>query len=196
LKKSETYSAKVKESLKIFIFNEEDTERKLSPDQYKIVMKNLLDLWDKQPPGESRPAFSGHGINNHGLAWISCANELSRSWVIKAVEEVDKLIDGVMLSANPEDKLTKMIVVIPSDPDETFPTITTVLKRLTEGPNLGLNTNKWTVYSTKDPGPRGWCLFLGIDDDSLNILRNLDFRPYYGFGRLYFNVQNTKPKVN
>jgi hypothetical protein len=78
---------------------------------------------------------------------------------------VDKLVNGVLLTANPKDKLTKMIIVIPSDPDGSFPTITTVFKRLTEGLNHGLNTTKWTIYSAKDPGSKGWCLFLGIDED-------------------------------
>jgi hypothetical protein len=144
-----SYATKVKDSLKIFIYNEEDDERRLYsrlPEQYTIVLKGLLDLWDKQPPGECRPAFAGHGHNTQGFAWFSCANELSRSWLVKAVEEVDKLVDGVLLSANPEDKFTEIIVVIPSDPDGSFSTITTVFKRLTEGPNHGLNTTKWTIF--------------------------------------------------
>lgn len=183
--KQNSYAEVVTESLLVEILYGEG-EGSMTAVIHKQMMKELLEVWDKLPPGDGRPSFVGHGLNEKGIAWIKGANVEARDWVVRTVGELSSP-DFPISTVIPE-KMIDFTVVVPYNAEDP-PLIQDILKRLEDGPNKGLKTNKWRVVGSERPSQRGWALFVGLDRESFDVLNSLDFRPYYGFGRLYFNLR-------
>ena len=72
------------------------------------------------------------------------------------------------------------------------PKTTEVIFSRLEKQNPGLSTKNWLVYTRQEmPSQSGFLLVLGVDDDTIQVLKTLDFRPHFELTRLPFRVHES-----
>jgi hypothetical protein len=125
-----------------------------------------------------------------GVLWITCVNEYSQTWLVRAISELGELWEGAEVIAIDSLNLPKrprMIVCIP-DVSE----VNTVLTRL-RAQNRGLLTSDWVIMSRKTD-ERGQTLALSIDPNSYKTLVQMKFKAFWGIGRISFWTLKDKKK--
>jgi len=119
-----------------------------------------------------------------GIFWITCANELSKAWLIRTVSGLGKLWEGAELTVVDSKDLLKRPRVIVRIPD--ISEFTTVITRL-RIQNPELNTTDWSVISRKVT-EKEQTLALSNDPNSFKDLTGSNFKAFWGLGRAIFRT--------
>jgi hypothetical protein len=174
--------------LKLSIVDDGNTSRRTIEFMNSIRLQEALE--DAVFSGNSSfvPKFHGSGLIN-GIYKVTCFNNKSVEWLRMTVERLPPLWLGARLRVigkSDQSMLKKMVVFLPGssiDP-ELF------LRRLAHQ-NPKLETDTWRIFRVERKD-RGQVFYLGIDEDSLTVLKELDNQPFYGLTRLNFRLM---PKV-
>jgi hypothetical protein len=105
--------------------------------------------------------------------WIPCANEPSKTWLIRTVSGLGELWEGAELTVVDSEDLLKRPRVLVRIPDTSD--VNTVLTRLRKQ-NPELQTSNWSVMSRKVIEKKQTLAF-SIDPDSFKALVNHTLRP-------------------
>jgi hypothetical protein len=121
-------------------------------------------------------------IRSTGKLVVRCADQTTSDWLRRVAPTWDwegKRLEAIPVSELP--KLARHRLFVPDLPgiETSVESVLTLLR----GQNQGLLTERWSVFSSRRSGP-GVLVNLGIDEESLQALRELNFRPYYGALRL------------
>jgi hypothetical protein len=162
---------------------------KLHPDvnldqaQTDIIQEDLLNAVDVNPLEEASPQFL-YCKFAQGVFWITYANELTKTWLIRTVSGLGEVWEGAWLTAVDSKDLPKrprVLVLIPDTSD-----FSTVLTRLRKQ-NPELHTPDWSVMSRKVTEKVEELAF-SIDLDSLKALAKSQFKAFWGLGRIIFRT--------
>jgi hypothetical protein len=110
--------------------------------------------------------------------WITCANELTKTWLIRTVSGLGELWEGAELTVVDSKDLPKrprVLVRIPNTSD-----VNTVLTRLRKQ-NPELHMLDWSVMSRKVI-EKEQTLAFSIDPDSFKALAKSHFKAFWGLG--------------
>jgi hypothetical protein len=167
---------------------------KLHPDvnldqaQIDIIQDELLKAIDANPLVEASPQFL-YSKFAQGAFWITCANELTKNWLIRTVSGLGELWEGAELTVVDSKDLPKRFRVLVRIPDTSD--VNTVLTRLRKQ-NSELHTSDWSVMSRKVM-EKGQTLAFSIDLESSKALAKSHFKAFWGLGRIIFRpLKETK----
>jgi hypothetical protein len=176
-------------SIKMVIIHRHQPEMTLDQNQAHLIQEKLKDLVDVNPEGEAPPQFL-YSRFAQGILTTACANESTKAWLMRTVERLGELWEGMKLKVvdfRDLQKRTKVLVRIPGNME-----VTKVLSRL-RIQNPGLNTADWAVMSRKVVG-REQALALSIDSDSFKALAGMNLKAFWGMGRVIFRTLNDDKK--
>jgi len=169
--------------IKMAIIHRHHPDVKLDQTQVDMVQAKLFIAVDANPQGETPPQFL-YSKFAMGIFWITCANELSKAWLIRTVSGLGKLWEGAELTVVDSKDLLKRPRVIVRIPDTSE--FTTVITRL-RIQNPELNTTDCSVISRKVT-EKEQTLALSNDPNSFKDLTGSNFKAFWGLGRAIFRT--------
>jgi hypothetical protein len=174
--------------VKMAIIHRRHSEMILDQTQADIIEEKLTDAVDVNPEGEAPPQFL-YSIFGHGILTTTCANESTKVWLMRKVEGLGELWEGMELKVVDFKDLPKrprVLVRIPGTME-----VTKFMSRL-RIQNPKLNTANWAFLSRKVVG-REQTLALSIDPDSFKALAGENFKAFWGMRRVIFrNLEDDK----
>lgn len=131
--------------------------------------------------------FESSGLDR-GRYRIICADAGTRDWVLETIPRLEGLWQGadlrvVQSGAPPKLVRATVIMTLPApEPNDFFNIIATQ--------NPTLNTSNWKLYnrSKAQQGKQLWTI--GVVEETIPALRELNFRPYCGMARVRINIPN------
>lgn len=129
-----------------------------------------------------------------GWLQITCVDDASVNWLESAVEHLKPWEDAHIKCVKGKD-LPKPFVCVAYIPDDSAEErlkpeeVTTRLRKM----NHGLLTKEWVVLHRENAGP-GQTWTFSIDEMSMRVLENINFRPYFGFGQVQFRPKTRSGK--
>jgi hypothetical protein len=151
---------------------------KLDQAQADLMQVKLLSAVDANPSGEVPPQFF-YSKFAQGIFWITCANEPSKVWLMRAISGPGELWGGAELTVVNSSNLPKRPTVLFRIPDTSE--VTTVMAHL-RIQNPGLNMTNWSVMSRK-VSEKEKTLAFSIDPGSFKALTK--FQGLLGIGDSY-----------
>lgn len=129
--------------------------------------------------------FSGP---ERGKFRIICANKETSEWVTGTVPLLEGLWPGAALKTvvtGPPPTLVRATVNLgfpTMDPNDFFTVINT------QNPNI--NTSNWKLFNRNKPSNGKQIWIIGVDESSIQSLRDVNCRPYCGMSRIRINLPN------
>lgn len=128
----------------------------------------------------------------HRPGWLqlTCADETSVEWLKSAATNLQPW-EGASLKLVQGEELPRTQVCVAYIPDDepgnrlSSEVVTQTLRKM----NHGLLTQEWVVLHHVESGP-GQTWTFSIDEVSMAELERLNFRPFFGFGRVQFRHKN------
>jgi hypothetical protein len=148
-----------------------------------MIQDKLLIVVDANPQGETPPQFL-HSKFTLGILWVRCANESSKAWLMQVIGGLGGPWKGTELTVVEFKDLPKGPKVIMHIPDTTEATTVSTCVQIQ---NPELETTDWSVMSHKVAG-REQKLALSIDPNSFKALNTLNFKAFWGLGRITFRT--------
>ena len=111
--------------------------------QTDIIQEKLLNAVDANPLEGALPQFL-YSEFAQGVFWITCANEHTKTWLMRTVSRLGELWEGTELTVVDSKDLPKRPRVLVHIPDTSD--ANTILKRLRKQ-NPELHTSDWSVMS-------------------------------------------------
>lgn len=189
IEKRTAYSSALKNKLDAVIIDESNTEGILSSQQSDLIIDKLMTRLSEFTftSNSDVPKFQGYFLNK-GILTINCVNDNSMEWLMNS--ELNDLWDGAkikIMRANEFAKHVRMTAFIPGPVRENVEIL-----KLLKTQNGELNTSRWRIYHRNQGTSTGMTLVLGVDEKSLEVLRSLEMKPYYGMSRAAFYLPDTK----
>jgi hypothetical protein len=150
--------------------------------QTDIIRAKLLNAVDANPLEEAPPQFL-YSKFAQGVFWITCANELTKAWLIRTVSGLGELWEGAELTVVDSKDLPKRPRVLVRIPDTS--NVNTILTRLGKQ-NPELHTSDWSVMSRKVTEKEQ--TLASVDPDSFKALAKSHFKAFWGLGRIIFRT--------
>jgi hypothetical protein len=126
-----------------------------------------------------------------GAAIVVCLDEETKDWLGREVPKMNvgesSKLRMVGLEALPTHK--RVVAWFPGPAEDTE----RLFQRL-RSLNRGLDTSQWRVYERKEE-PKGVCLVLSMDSQSVITLEGLKWGPFSGVGQAVFSLLGVKPEV-
>ena len=169
--------------IRMAIIHGRHPEIKLDQAQFEIIQNKILNAIEETFVQETSPQFL-HSKFAQGVLWITCANEYSKDWLTRTTNKLGEHWEGAELKAVDAKDLPKRPRVLVRVPDTSE--VTAVMTRLGIQ-NRELNTTEWSVMSRKVT-EREQTLALSIDPDSYKALARLNFKAFWGLGRIIFRT--------
>jgi len=187
------YRQAVEEALQVAIVFRDNYTRKMNENEGNHIRRNIISLIDMMPSGSETqgPQFDRSGLDQ-GVFRITCSDQRSLNWLKEAVQGIEP-IEGsgfTVVELAELNSLNKVRVWIPGIPDEPRLIFSRLAKQ-----NRGLNTSGWRVLHRKEQRrpegkpqgqPDGQLLVLGVDDESLKVLRELGGKVYLELSKVTF----------
>jgi len=142
-----------------------------------MIQAKLVIAVDSNPQDETQPQFL-HSKFVLRIFWVTCANESSKTWVMRTVIGHGELWEGAELTVVDSNYLPKRPRVIVRIPD-TSEVITIMIRLRIQNPES--NTTNWTVMSRK----------VTEKEQTLALCTELtrsNFKAFWGFGRVIFRT--------
>lgn len=108
-------------------------------------------------------------------------------WLIEKISHKWATMDLRCLDKTQLPKLTKAIVFIPYAPG--FPSKPIDILVDLKLSNRGLRTDQWRVISTNVTNKNGITLVLGIDKESLGVIKSQNLKAFFALVQVTFNLQ-------
>jgi hypothetical protein len=138
--------------IKMAVIDKRHPEVKLDQAQAEIIQAKLVAAVHAHPVEET-PLHLLNSKFMQGVLWITCVNEYSQTWLVRAISKLGELwgADVIAIDSLNLPKRPRMIIRIP-DVSE----VNTVLTRL-RAQNRGLLTSDWVIMRRKNEGEgRRW----------------------------------------
>lgn len=176
-----SYKAAVASSLQVAIVDRKNVGG-MTTEQMEALTERLTQALDRLPSTSlAPPRFHSSGLTRGGFV-LACADQQTLDWLKKTVSSLGSVWEGADLQVIPKSDLPRhkvFTVFIPGQVDRD-----TVFARL-QRQNPCLRTDLWRVHKQEVRGEQTF-LALGVDETSVQTLKDLDCRPYYQLGRVTF----------
>ena len=182
--------------LRVAIIDQSNHLGQLTAEQVELVQNSLSRKLDEVilAPSSSgqHPAPTFRSWNHSGgILRITCEDESSRTWLGKAVRQLEPLWEGCLLNMVQVDQLPRLAKVsfwIPGVPDDRE----LVLARLT-AQNPWANVKNWRVFhDASKEEPLGRLLVVGVEEAVSKIIVSKGSRLHYRFSTLKVKVKFNK----
>lgn len=178
-----SYSSILQNKLDAVIIDESNPEGTITYEQSDLIVDKLMTKLSEFPFTSSSevPRFQGYHLIK-GVLTINCVDELSMEWLMKA--NLTDLWDDAKLKimrANEFAKLVKLTAFVPGPVRDNIEML-----KLLKTQNAELNTSRWRIYHRSEGTSTGVTLVLAVDEKSLQVLKSLEMKPYYGMSRASF----------
>jgi hypothetical protein len=161
---------------------------KLDQTQVDLIQAKPLTAVDVNPSGETPPQLL-QSTYAQGIFMITCANEFSKAWIMRAFGDLGEPWEGAKLTVVDSKDLPKRSRELFCNPD-------TVMTRLRiQDPEL--NTTDWLIMSRKI-SEREQTLALSIDPNSYKALTRSNDKAFWWLGRVIFRnmkVEKRNPEA-
>jgi hypothetical protein len=158
-------------------------EVKLDQTQVEMIQAKLLTAVDETPLGETPPQFL-YSQFTQGIFWITCANEPSKAWLMRTISGLGEIWEGAELTVVDSKDLPKRPRVLDRIPNTSQVAAIMTCLRIQ---NSEFNTTDLSVMSRKVT-EREQTLALSIDPDPFEVLTRLNFKAFWGLGRIIFRT--------
>lgn len=184
----------VDNNLVMVIYNDRREGGKVTHSESSLIIEEIMKERTKSLSAGFVPKFNGFKMAGDILKLV-CIDVASKSWLLKTIEAVSHKLATLDLRcfvASALPKLTKAVVFIPTGPG--FPTKSSDILVDLKLSNIGLKTDQWRVYSnTTNKG--GLLLVLGIDKQSLDVLKSQDLKAFFALVQVTFMLHERKEEV-
>ncbi|KAG5866239.1 hypothetical protein JTB14_027641 [Gonioctena quinquepunctata] len=163
----------------------------LAPEQLDTLQTLILKIIDIIPQDSFMPQFL-NCTKQRGTLVLDCNNQESVEWLKDAVQNLIAWEGPELNVFEPKDVpvLDMLSMWIPGPPESPEQ----VLERL-ERQNKGLRTKEWHFIDQKIE-ENGQVLMVSVQDSILEVLRNIDFRPFLNFTRIKVkHIGKFKPRA-
>lgn len=155
----------------------------LTQDQLKLTRKAILvAVWEGK---DGQVRFLGSDAKPEGWLQITCADMPSRLWLMDRVPSLVPF-PGAVLSVRTDLPKRRIGFIVVSRDEEQNPR--QVFAGL-EVQNDGLNTSGWKIVRVEETEGNHLSITFYLDDASVEHLRKLNFKPYFGFRRINVRVK-------
>jgi len=181
-------------NIRVGIIHSEHPNVGLSNEQLEQLQLSVLDAVHEITAGGPQVRFQGC---SHRPGWlqINCADATSSQWLEQATKTLQPW-EGATLKFVQGKDLPKPHICVAYLPDDAAGTRLQpekVLSRL-KIMNHGLNTQEWVILHRVESGP-GQTWTFSVDEMSMSTLQKLEFRPFFGFGRVTFRPKSRGGKT-
>ncbi|XP_072398628.1 uncharacterized protein [Diabrotica undecimpunctata] len=166
--------------VKTAVIPKEFPNKYVAENDVKAIKDALTKLIDESP---CAPLYEGNRLMD-GYYGLICADEES-FYITK--DYLEKNTDWKVVKAAELPKSTKFIRVSLDLPKTKNEDARASLGRL-EKQNPGLKTGLWEILGCRITGDRGLRMTLRIDKDSADVLKRLEWKPYYLLQRANFTL--------
>lgn len=180
-------------NLVMAISNDKNSDGTVTATQFNEIIEKIVQSRSEVLPDGIVPNFHGYK-HVQGIPLITCADVSCKEWLVDRINHFNQSWPDMTLRAVEKGSLAKMnrgMVFIPSGPG--FPSRSGAILVDLKLSNPGLKTEKWKVYSSKLHA-HGQSLFIGIDDDSLTVLKERDFKAFFALVSVDFRIHERKQK--
>lgn len=153
----------------------------------------LCQRLDASLPGAARPIFESNGYWN-GSFRVVCANESSREWLFKQIQEIDSLEGSKLWISTAEREASRQKVTMTIQDSKSISS-ELIFRRFREA-NEGLKTDEWVLLKNLKDGPTGRTILLSVDVDSAEYMIAHGKRLYYMLQRVYFDIRARSSKTS
>lgn len=179
--------------IKVGIIHYNYPKDQFNSEELDLIQCSIMDAVDQLRRTQSSQVRFENSSFRPGWLLVTCADEQSAEWLESAVNtSLIKPWDGAKLKVVVGHDIPQSHICIAFIPDDRNKKLTAdvILARL-KAMNHSLPTDEWGVLHREDSGP-GQVWTFTVDEASLEALRKLEFRPYFGFGRVHFRVKNRR----
>ena len=147
-------------------------------------------------------AYNQHDLSKKGVVWdlthwdenrieLSCSKEEDVDLIFDLVKHLNgtQIWEGCRLNIMRRSDLPKLSNIFAFIPGKKVPH--SEVFSILESRNSGIDTSSWRVYGESEPNMGGFGLRLGIDSLSMEMIRDLNFKPFYGIRRAEFSVRKS-----
>lgn len=185
-KKKRSYAAAASSALQLAVVKAgELTSGKLTEEDAAFIRRELVNRLD-EVQGKV-PQFEASGLSK-GIFLISCADQAALDWVKIQVPTLKR--GELQYQAVRPDELEKKVKVstfVPS-PSAKETTTAKMLWRLSRQ-NPDLSTEDWQVVWRDDTNPKGVFLVFLVGEQSVEVLKRLNWAPHFEMSRLRFALK-------
>lgn len=179
VKGKQSFAQAVKSNWTVFI---RSPSGDLDDDCLANLRQAICEKIDAIPPDQVKPTFEAN-FSSGGAFKMVCSNELSRTWLVKTVQEIGN-IGGVEITTG-KSACFRMVLTLP---DSSGLSMDKIFDRLASQ-NVGLKTQKWKLLQEMNSAKPGWrTIFIGIDQETTTFVSKAK-------GRLYYMMQTVKADV-
>ncbi len=172
-----SYKDAAAQALQAVVVFTADHGRQLSEAQADHVRSELVKAL-QSCRSEPVPKFERSGLKQ-GAFWVTCTDQSSYDWLLQQAPSISAWEDDAFTIVKADFlKLKKVFMIVPGPDREPKHILTTLSFQ-----NPGLKTDRWQVWARKVE-TKHLLLTIGVDDESLRVLRQLDMRPHYELSRL------------
>lgn len=171
------------DDFRLVLVHEDFPRTPMTRQQVAAVQSAAITKMKALPETEPLPQFHD-SLLVHGALLVMCQSLNAKKW-LKSIVNTLTPWEGAKLRLFNLDELphlTKMSVFIPGVYQDTTE-ILTLLKRQ----NPGLDTSLWHVIERYEQSD-GIALDIGVDEQSLEILADMDFQLFLGMARITFRM--------
>ncbi|KAG5866236.1 hypothetical protein JTB14_027638 [Gonioctena quinquepunctata] len=186
-----SFSAVV-EGIRVGIIHSEYPTQLIDNEHLELLQKAIMEAVEKIPEKVDRQIRFLGCTHQPGWLVLTCADQESRNWLKATVETLEPW-EGAALRIVEGAEMPKPHVCVAYIPDlvggkRTSPE--SVLNRLRRA-NRNLLTQEWKILSCDESGS-GHTWTFSMDEGSVRALEQLDFKPYFNFGRVQFRLKALK----
>lgn len=186
----------VDNNLVIIIYNDRREGGQVIESESDIIIEEIMKERTISLGAGFVPKFGGFKTIGNMLQ-LTCADVTSKEWLISLIEKISQKWDTLdlrCLDRTQLPKLTKAIVFIPYAPG--FPSKPSDILVDLKLSNIGLKTDKWRVISTNVTNKNGITLVLGIDNESLGVIKSQNLKAFFALVQVNFNLHERASTVS
>jgi hypothetical protein len=175
--------------IKMVVTHRRHPDATLDQTQVDLIQVKLLSAVDANPLGDAPPQFL-YSEFAQGVFWITCANELSKVWLMRTISGLGELWEGAELTVVDSKDLPKTPRVLVHIPDTSE--VTTVIKHIRiQNPELKMEDSSVMSHKVTE---KEQMLAFSIDPDSFKALTHSNFKAFWGMGRAVFRILKGEKK--
>lgn len=185
-KPKETYRDMIEMDLRLVVKSSNSQE--LNSEHVTSIFKAIDVTICKTPSTSEALGFTKTGVYK-GMVDILCTNLHTVDWVKTHVPKM-RPWEGANLEVIPFNVLPRTIKCTVFIPTLVFDTPSEILEGI-RNQNPGIHTENWSVLG-QNRQPKGWLLTLGIDQESVVKIQNVQYRPFLGSQRICFKFSKAE----
>lgn len=191
---SDNVLPEVVSDLRVCIFEVGYPQRLLTNEKINAIQEKVAEVLDRTLEGLDEighiPRFQGFRFRR-GALFVNCYDERSRNWLTELITSLR--LEGCLLRIIPAADISRhrWAVVHFKGPELALEVILSRMERQ----NPGLGCQSWLIYGIERVGFATTRMVVGFWERSIELLRTLQFQPFFMLGRATVKLLGTRERT-